>query len=114
MNDLPPDLPPDLARLRTVETFLALNLERVRAEIAKQEQLAAAPQRAVEVRPPAPEWLIEQLPSGRTTYVHAGDCWAAGKRAHGISREQARRALADGTEACPVCTPDTALGFVEG
>jgi hypothetical protein len=97
VNDLPPALPPDLGRLRTVETFLALSLERVRAEIAKQEQRAAESQRAVEVRPPAPEWLVEQLPSGRTTYVHAGDCWAVGKRSSGVSREQALRALADGT-----------------
>ncbi|MFE9627604.1 DUF6233 domain-containing protein [Streptomyces sp. NPDC006527] len=114
MNGLPPNLPPDLGRLHTVETFLVRSLERVRAEISKHERRAVEHQRAVEARPPAPEWLIEQLPSGKTTYVHAGDCWAAGKRSNGISREGARRALADGTEACPVCTPDTALGFFEG
>ncbi len=113
VNDSPPDLPPDLGRLRTVETFLLLALKRVRAEIAQQERRAARNQRAVDARPPAPDWLIEQLPSGQTTYVHAGECWAAGKRSKGISREEALRALADGTEACPVCTPDTALGFRE-
>ncbi|MEV6683985.1 DUF6233 domain-containing protein [Streptomyces sp. NPDC051130] len=28
-----------------------------------------------------------------------------------IGRDQARRVLADGVEACPYCSPDTALGM---
>ncbi|WP_426568073.1 DUF6233 domain-containing protein [Streptomyces canus] len=113
MNDSPPDLPPDLGRLRTVEQFLVLALERVREQIAKQERREQEQQRAIEARPLAPDWLIEQLPSG-PTYVHAGDCWAAGKRSTGVSREQARRALRDGATACSACTPDSALGLLEG
>ncbi|MFD7406497.1 DUF6233 domain-containing protein [Streptomyces sp. NPDC059866] len=33
-------------------------------------------------------------------YVHARDCWTAGKQSAGISREQALRALADGIKGC--------------
>ncbi|MDG9728472.1 DUF6233 domain-containing protein, partial [Streptomyces sp. DH41] len=40
--------------------------------------------------------------------VHAGGCWNAGKRSAGISRDEARRAL-----ACSHCRPDTGLR-VEG
>ncbi|MEU9558301.1 DUF6233 domain-containing protein [Streptomyces fumanus] len=43
-------------------------------------------------------------------YVHAGDCWNAAKGSIGITREQARRALAEGVAPCPQCRPDTGLG----
>ncbi|MFH9820223.1 DUF6233 domain-containing protein [Streptomyces sp. NPDC017230] len=45
--------------------------------------------------------------------VHAGGCWNAGKRSAGISRDEARRALAEGVPACSHCRPDTGLR-VEG
>ncbi|KPI07724.1 hypothetical protein OV450_3534 [Actinobacteria bacterium OV450] len=35
--------------------------------------------------------------------VHAGGCWDARKRCTGISTDEARRALADGVQACPHC-----------
>jgi hypothetical protein len=109
------DLPPDLPRLRTLETWLVLTLDRVRQQIADAERRELERQRGIEARPPAPDWLIERGLSGQdAVYVHAGDCWNAGKRAKGITREQALRALADGIKACPHCNPDTALGFLEG
>ncbi|MFH8858294.1 DUF6233 domain-containing protein [Streptomyces rochei] len=46
-------------------------------------------------------------------YVHAGDCWNAGKRSTDIEQEQARRALADGVKVCPHCQPDSALHMLD-
>lgn len=109
VNDLPPDLP----RLRTLETWLVYTLDRVRRQIADAERREQERQRGIEARPPAPDWLLEQGPSGRTpVYVHAGGCWSMGKRGRGISREQAIQALTEGgVVACPVCRPDSALGI---
>lgn len=111
VNDLPPDLP----RLRTLETWLALTLDRVRRKIADAERREAERQHGIQARPPAPEWLIEQSLS-RTVppvYVHVGDCHMAGKRSKPASREQALRALADRVDPCPHCNPDAILGFLD-
>ncbi|GAB2889627.1 DUF6233 domain-containing protein [Streptomyces deserti] len=108
------DLPPDLYRLRTLETWLVLTLERVRRQIADAERREAERQRGIAARPPAPEWLIDLGLTGRDPlYVRVGDCWAAGQWLRGIGREQAWRALADGVKACPHCQPDNALGFLD-
>ncbi|MEV5645082.1 DUF6233 domain-containing protein [Streptomyces flaveolus] len=45
--------------------------------------------------------------------VHAGGCWNAGKRSRGISRDEARRALVDGVQACGACRPDSDLGLLD-
>jgi hypothetical protein len=83
--------------------------------IADEERREAERRRGEEMRPPAPDWLIERGLSGRdAVYVHVGGCWNAGKRSRGVPREQALRALADGIKGCPQCRPDTALGFVDG
>jgi hypothetical protein len=109
------DLPPDLLRLRTLETWLQLTLDEVRRAIAAAEQREAERQHGIDTRPPAPDWLLDRGLGGRDPlYVHVGDCWNAGKRSTGIDREQARRALADGVKACPHCEPDNALGFIDG
>ncbi|WP_053751906.1 DUF6233 domain-containing protein [Streptomyces sp. MMG1533] len=108
------DLPPDLPRLRTLETWLALTLDQVRAAIAAAEQRDAERQHGEQTRPPAPDWLLE-LGLNRDSppvQVHAGGCWNAGKRSRGIAREEALRALADGVKACGACRPDTELGFL--
>lgn len=111
MNDLPPDLP----RLRTLETWLQLTLDQVRRAIAAAERREAERQRGVEARPPAPDWLIE-LGLNRDAppvQVHVGDCWNSGKRTRGIGRDEALRALADGVKACGACRPDSELGFLD-
>lgn len=110
------DLPPDLPRLRTLETWLAYALADVRAAIAAAEQREQERQRGLEARPPAPDWLLEQglNRDAPPVQVHVGDCWNAGKRSKGISRDEALRALADGVKACGACRPDTELGFLEG
>ncbi|SHI69057.1 DUF6233 domain-containing protein [Streptomyces sp. 3214.6] len=110
MNDLPPDLP----RLRTLETWLALTLDRVRQQIRDAERREAERQRGIEARPPAPDWLIERGLSGRdAVYVHAGGCWNAGQRSKGVDRSTALHALTAGVAACPHCRPDTALGVLD-
>ncbi|MER6367232.1 DUF6233 domain-containing protein [Streptomyces mirabilis] len=109
------DLPPDLPRLRTLETWLAYTLDRVRQQIAAAERREAERQRGEQARPPEPDWLIEQGLSGRQpVYVHVGGCPMAGKRSRGVERDRALRALAEGVDACTHCRPDTELGFMEG
>lgn len=109
------DLPPDLLRLRTLETWLALALDEVRRAIAAAEQRERERQHGLEHRPPPPDWRLELglNRDGQPVYVHAGDCWNAGKRSKGISRDEALRALADGVKACGACRPDSELGFLD-
>ncbi|MER7733654.1 DUF6233 domain-containing protein [Streptomyces erythrochromogenes] len=107
------DLPPDLPRLRTLETWLALSLDRVRQQIAAAEQQAVAD--VHREPPPAPDWLVEYgIGVGRTPVrVHVGGCWDTRSRCKPADRDLARRALADGVEACTHCRPDTALGVLD-
>lgn len=112
VNDLPPDLP----RLRTLETWLALQLQAVRTAITAAETRERERQRGIAMRPPQPDWLIEQS-IGRDAppvYVHVGGCHMAGKRSKGATREAALRALTEGIDACPHCRPDSELGYLEG
>ncbi|MEU3826431.1 DUF6233 domain-containing protein [Streptomyces sp. NPDC029080] len=112
MNDLPSDLP----RLRTLETWLAHTLDRVRKQIAAAERREQEQQRSEQARPPAPDWILE-LGLNRDSpavYVHEGGCWNAGKRNKGVDRATALHALAEGVAACPHCRPDSELGFLEG
>ncbi|MGW5122952.1 DUF6233 domain-containing protein [Streptomyces sp. NPDC004069] len=111
MNDLPPDLP----RLRTLETYLAYSLGRVRARIDELERRQAEQQRGEQARPPAPDWALEQ---GRNrdappVAVHVGGCRMAGRWQRGAPREVALRALVEGVPACPHCRPDTELGILD-
>ncbi|MEU6632873.1 DUF6233 domain-containing protein [Streptomyces parvus] len=115
------DLPPDLERLRTLETWAVLYLQRVRQRIAAVERQEAQPQRppvpAVEPRPPGgarrartPDWGLAEAGIGvPTTTVHRGDCWARGKTLVPTTAERARAELADGAQACEVCSPDRVL-----
>ncbi|MFI9772696.1 DUF6233 domain-containing protein [Streptomyces sp. NPDC052415] len=109
------DLPPDLPRLRILETWLVLTLDRVRWQIAEEERRAAERQRGIAARPPAPDWLIEQSLNRNVppVYVHVGGCHMAGSRSRGVDRGQAIRALTDGVDACPHCRPDTELGVLD-
>lgn len=110
------DLPPDLPRLHTLETWLALQLATVRQAIEAAEQRETERQRGIAARPPQPDWLIEQSLDRRTPpiYVHVGGCHMAGKRSKGATRDAALRALTDGIAACPHCRPDSKLGYLDG
>ncbi|UUU31999.1 DUF6233 domain-containing protein [Streptomyces sp. CA-210063] len=91
------------------------NLAQLNRWIAVEEQREAARQRAEELRPPPPEWLLERsIGAGSPAVrVHQGGCvMASGVRLKPISEEQARRALYEHVEACPFCTPDTVLQVI--
>nr|WSW48942.1 DUF6233 domain-containing protein [Streptomyces sp. NBC_01001] len=68
-------------------------------------------------RPPAPppDWLIEHsIGIGRAPVrVHGGTCSDSWFRCRPADRDTARRALAEGREACTQCRPDTALGVLD-
>ncbi|MGW2523951.1 DUF6233 domain-containing protein [Streptomyces sp. NPDC001617] len=108
-------VPSRLALLRFLERVQERDLARTRRWIADEERREAERHRGIQARPPTPDWLIE-LGLNRDappTYVHVGNCWSTGRHSRGISRDQARRALADGVKACPQCQPDTALGMLD-
>ncbi|MGW4042932.1 DUF6233 domain-containing protein [Streptomyces sp. NPDC004721] len=111
MNDLPPDLP----RLRTLETWLLLTLDRVRQQITEAERREQERQRGIDARPPAPEWILEQglNRDSPPVTVHEGGCHMAGKRWKGVPRDVAVRALTEGVQACGHCRPDTLLGIFD-
>ncbi|MFE7566189.1 DUF6233 domain-containing protein [Streptomyces sp. NPDC057539] len=115
------DLPPDLPRLRTLETYARLQLHLITEAIKAAERRdtgdrsPAKPQEPS--RPPAPaapDWLVEPgITAHPSATVHVGDCWVPGKKARPATREQAVEALGEhGGEACDVCRPDTDLGLL--
>ncbi|MEU0398375.1 DUF6233 domain-containing protein [Streptomyces sp. NPDC006208] len=108
------DLPPDRERLRVLEIYLALTLDRVRAQIAYLDQQAAV-RRGSDLPALVPDWVLERgIGQGAPPLaVHVGGCHTAGKRVHTIGRSQALKALADGVEACSHCRPDTGLGLLD-
>ncbi|MCX5231427.1 DUF6233 domain-containing protein [Streptomyces sp. NBC_00233] len=101
------DLPPDLPRLRTLEHWLVLSLDRVRRRIAEVETREAA-LRPVRQLPESPGWVLSFLREcGRPVAdsVHIGDCRLAARH-RTLSRHEARRALTDGgIRACEICRP---------
>ncbi|MEU9927301.1 DUF6233 domain-containing protein [Streptomyces anulatus] len=113
------DLPPDLDRLRILETWLVLSLRRVREQIAaverpaRPERASRPPAAARPARPrrtPTPDWGISTAGIGApVAEIHRGDCFAGGKPLQPISTERARAELADGVQACGVCRPDSVL-----
>ncbi|GHJ40762.1 DUF6233 domain-containing protein [Streptomyces sp. TS71-3] len=109
------DLPPDLPRLRVLETWLLYMLDRVRRKIAFLERRESERRRGDRERPPVPDWTVEMgIGHGRPpVYVHVGGCPTAGGRLRPVGRAAAVRALTEGTSACPHCRPDSALGLLE-
>ncbi|MFE9686800.1 DUF6233 domain-containing protein [Streptomyces sp. NPDC006285] len=105
------DLPADLGRLLTLRIWHAMWLERIDAKIAVAQRREAEQDRALQTRPPQPDWVVELgIGDGRPAIeVHAGHCYAIGKRRRPVSRDEARRLLAAGLRACSHCTPDITL-----
>jgi hypothetical protein len=108
--------PSRLDMLRFLERVQAADLERTRRWIADEERRQAERRMGEERRPPPPEWVLDYglnrdaLPIA----VHVGECHMAGKRAKGVDRAAALRALSEGVAACTHCRPDAELGFLEG
>ncbi|MEU6597889.1 DUF6233 domain-containing protein [Streptomyces flaveolus] len=113
MNDPHPLTRLDMLRFarRVVEQHTARQLDLIDQWIADEERREAEQRTGLEQRPTAPEWLLEPglNKESPAVYVHAGGCWNAGRRSHGIDRTDAQERLADGVPACPHCRPDTAL-----
>ncbi|MFF7329703.1 DUF6233 domain-containing protein [Streptomyces sp. NPDC008150] len=104
------DLPPDLPRLRVLETWLTLSLAEVRQRIAALERPAPTPAPAPptpEPARPAPAWLLEYRPPDQHPHtVHTGDCWTSPRYTRVATEGQARQAIDEGVERCDVCDPE--------
>ena len=109
------DLPPDLDRLRTLRVWHALWLNRIDAKIALLERREAEAEHGRESRPRPPEWVVEVgIGTSKTpVQVHAGTCHMIGSRRRPVSRDEARRLLAEGLRACTHCQPDTQLHIID-
>ncbi|MGK5531862.1 hypothetical protein [Streptomyces sp. URMC 129] len=101
MSDPPPDLPPDLPRLRTLATWLELRLREVRGAIAEAERAAAAERTR-------PRWWVQWMrtPPGtpRRGVLHRAGCWCPGEpdlRAADVRQVVAEHA--GRVERCLVC-----------
>lgn len=107
-------LPPDLPRLRTLETWLTLTPDEVRKAIAAKEQQTAE-DAARRTPPPPPAWVIEMSLTGTPQTIHVGCCRMGGTagRTKPLDRGQALRALGEGVESCQFCRPDVDLGWLE-
>jgi hypothetical protein len=109
------DLPPDLDRLRTLRVWHALWLHRIDAKIARLERRKAEEEHGRKNRPQPAEWVVEVgIGTGKPpVQVHAGHCHMIGSRRRPVSRDEARRLLADGLRACTHCQPDTQLHIID-
>ena len=105
------DLPPALPRLHALRTWHAMWLKRIDLKIAAVRQREAEQEQGRAARSPQPDWVVELgIGAGRPpAELHAGHCYAIGKRRRPVSRDGARRLLAAGLRACSHCTPDTTL-----
>jgi hypothetical protein len=108
------DQPSRLDLLRFLERVQVGDLARTRDWIAAEEQRLAV-EAARQPPPPPPDWLLEHgIGAGRPPVrVHVGDCWDTRTRCKPATADAARRALAEGVEACTHCRPDTALGVLD-
>ncbi|MFF1560829.1 DUF6233 domain-containing protein [Streptomyces sp. NPDC058279] len=100
-----------LERWRAVQAWLTWQQYQVARTIAALEAALAEEQSRLPL-PPPPDWKAEAIrtPGGpQVLRVHLGVCGMG--KGKPIGREQARRMLADGVEACPYRGPDTALGM---
>ncbi|MFD0353619.1 DUF6233 domain-containing protein [Streptomyces sp. NPDC127110] len=109
-------LPPDLDRLRTVETFLSVLLDQTRRRIAGLEEAERIRADAARHQPPVVEWIIEYGISAqrRPELVHAGDCRMVSGRSRPATRAQAVETLqSTPARACEICRADSALGLLD-
>ncbi|WAU82116.1 DUF6233 domain-containing protein [Streptomyces sp. Qhu-G9] len=106
---------PDLGRLLALRVWHAMWLQRIDDKIAALQQRKAEQGRGRQRRFAEPEWFVARgIRDGRPpAEVHAGCCYAAGRRRRPVSRDEARRLLATGVRACSHCRPDTVLDILD-
>jgi hypothetical protein len=113
--ELVSDLPPDLPRLYTLRTWHAMWVDRLDNAIAAAEQREAE-KSARGSRPAARTGLADRTrlagPQRRVRARRRLSTWR-GNGPGPPTEDQARQALAGGTDACPHCRPDTALGVLD-
>ncbi|MGW3401406.1 DUF6233 domain-containing protein [Streptomyces zhihengii] len=105
------DLPPDADRLRVLELWLQLSLQRVRDRIADLERRDVERRRGLTAAPAVPDWVAETgIGADRPRlHVYGGGCHIADNRVDAVTRDVAARAAAYGVEACSYCGADAAL-----
>jgi hypothetical protein len=116
MNDEPSRLLLLRFARRVVVQQATAALEQLDGWIAVEERREAERRQGEQMRPPAPEWLIQHgLNRTNVDAVHTGECWAAAKsgRCRPATRQQAVEALRQQVPACVHCRPDTALGILD-
>ncbi|MFC9221988.1 DUF6233 domain-containing protein [Streptomyces hygroscopicus] len=94
------ELPPDLVRLRTLETYLRLQLGTVQERIVELEDGPGSE------TDPATAWALQLLPSPAGAsprgYLHRETCFIRSGRP--LSREEAQNVLTmPGVTACDAC-----------
>ncbi|WP_406130242.1 DUF6233 domain-containing protein [Streptomyces canus] len=93
----------------------ALWLNRIDRKIALLERREAEAEHGRKSLPRPPEWVVE-VGTGTSkppVQVHAGTCHMIGSRRRPVSRDEARRLLAEGLRACTHCQPDAQLHIID-
>ncbi|MFF3748769.1 DUF6233 domain-containing protein [Streptomyces kronopolitis] len=104
------ELPPGLPRLRAIETYLRLPLDRVQQRVTEVEQWQAT--HRASARPSTPPDRTVQMnvgAEGRPVVVHHGECTVGRPRLRPVTRQGAIEALTAGVVACALCHPDREL-----
>nr|WSZ11945.1 DUF6233 domain-containing protein [Streptomyces canus] len=98
-----------------MRVWRALWLDRIDAKIARLERREAEAEHGRKSRPQTPEWVVEVgIGAGKPpVQVHASTCHMIGSRRRPVSRDEARRLLAEGLRACTHCQPDTQLHIID-
>ncbi|WP_093714180.1 DUF6233 domain-containing protein [Actinacidiphila alni] len=110
------ELPPDLPRLRVIETHLRLQLAEVQQAIATAERKAQreAGRPLPRIQPPAGMewWRLEPIQGDRMPILHRHGCPGSTEQMSPLNRGAARDSLANPAypaTPCPRCRPDLAL-----
>ncbi|MFE2972355.1 DUF6233 domain-containing protein [Streptomyces sp. NPDC059340] len=87
-----------MARLLTLRVWHAMWLQRIDTKIADLQEREAEQEQGRKNRPQEPDWIVELgIGNGRPPIeVHAGGCYAAGKRRRSVPRDEVAR-----TKHCP-------------
>ncbi|MEU2487013.1 DUF6233 domain-containing protein [Streptomyces sp. NPDC012617] len=107
----------DSSRLEMLRFLLRVQeqqLAQTRRWITDEERREAERAQGEQNKPPPPDWVIE-LGIGvgaKPVEIHAGHCYAIGRRRKPLTRDQALTALTEGVPACVHCRPDTELGVL--